>query len=130
MEIVGRQKAKEIISLRVEPGECLLSKIEGSMREVGGNAIVLAGVGTLSNAILLNPSSLSEEKPERSKKELTGPLMIVSLMGTVGPAHSHGDRSSHIHVALSHHNKAVEGGVLLYGSKAWHNIEVQLLVYE
>jgi predicted DNA-binding protein with PD1-like motif len=48
MEIKGRHKAKEIMSLRVDPGECLLGTIESAVKEAGGNAIVLTAVGSLS----------------------------------------------------------------------------------
>ena len=130
MEIIGRRKAKEVILVKVNPEECILEKIEGAMKEIGGNAIVVSAVGTLSCAVLVNPVTLDKERHRLEKRELDGPLEIVSLVGAVGPAHAHGDRMSHIHISLAKYDMPNSGGILRYGSKAWHPVEVYLLAYE
>ena len=131
MEII-RHKVREIITVRVEPGQCLMGTIESAMKEIGGNAIVVSGVGSLSKAFLANPGSLDRQQVMRmiKRKELDGPLEIVSLVGAVGPAHAHEDRMSHIHIALSRHDGPDTGGILMYGSEAWFPVEVYLLTYE
>ena len=130
MKIIGRRKEKEIILVRIDPGECLLATIESAMKEVGGNAIVLSAVGSLSNAIIVNPVTLDKQHHRTEQKELEGPLEIVSLVGAVGPAHAHGDRMSHIHISLAKYDMPNSGGILKYGSKAWHPVEVYLSAYE
>lgn len=126
MEIIDRRNAKEIITVRVDPGECLLGKIESAMKEVGGNAIVISAVGSLSKVVLTNPQSLDKENRRTTKRELEGPFEIVSLIGDVGPKHARKNQMSHIHIAVGSHDK-VEGGGLSYGSEAWYPIRVYLL---
>jgi predicted DNA-binding protein with PD1-like motif len=130
MEILGHHKAKEIISVRVDPGECLVGTIERAVKEVGGNAIVLTAVGSLIKVVLSNPKSTDKQHLKIDRKELDGPFEIVSLVGAVGPAHKHGETMSHMHIAVSRHDKPVGGGGLGYGSEAWFPVEVHLLMYE
>ena len=100
------------------------------MKEIGGNAIVVSAVGSLSNAVLVNPVTLDKERHRTEKKELEGPLEIVSLMGAIRPAHAHEDRMSHIHISLARYDMPDSGRILRYESKAWHPVEVYLLAYE
>lgn len=130
MEDLGHHKVKEVISIRVEPGECLLGTIESAVKEAGGNAFVLTAVGSLSKAVVSNPQSLDKEQIKLGREELEGPFEIVSLVGAVGPAHKHGETMSHLHVAASRRDGSVVGGGLWYGSEPWFPIEVHLLVYE
>jgi len=130
MEISGRYQAKEIISIRVNPGECLVGTIEKAVKEFGGNAIVLTAVGSLIKVVISNPKSRDKENLKIDKKELDGPFEIVSLVGAVGPAHKHGETLSHMHIAVSCYDTSVTGGGLGYGSKAWFPVEVHLLAYE
>ncbi len=130
METIGRHKPKEIISVRIEQGECLRGKIESAMKEVGGSAIVISAFGSLSKVVFSNPASIDKQHRKTDKKELEGPFEIVSLMGAVGSASAHKDRMSHIHIAVSRHDGPVQGGGLGYGSEAWFPINVHLVVYE
>lgn len=130
MEVIGRHKTREIISVRIDPGECLTRTIENAMKEVGGNAVVITAVGSLSKLVVYHPESLDKQQLKVAKKEMDGPFEIVSLVGTVGPAHRHEDRMSHMHIAVSQHNGPVIGGILGYGSNAWFPVEVYLLAYE
>ena len=130
MGTIERLPAKEIICIRVEPGECLLSTIEKLMRETGGNAIVVSAFGSLSKVVFSNPTTLDKQSPSPDRTEMGGPFEIVSLMGAVGPAYTHKDRMSHIHIAVSRHDGPVVGGGLWYGSEAWFPVMVHLLVHQ
>lgn len=130
MEIIGRYKSKEFISLRVDSGECLLGTIESAVKEVGGNATVLTAVGSLSKVVVSNPRSLDKDQIKVDRKELQGPFEVVSLVGAVGPAHKHGEAMSHLHISVSRHDGSVVGGGLWYGSEPWFPVEVHLLMYE
>lgn len=130
MEDLGRHKVREVISIRVEPGECLLRTIESVVKEAGGNAFVLTAVGSLSKVVVSNPESLNKEQIKVGRKELQGPFEIVSLVGAVGPAHKHGETMAHLHISVSRHDGPATGGGLWYGSEPWFPVEVHLLMYE
>jgi len=131
MEILGRNKAKEIVTVRVDPGECLLATLEQVVEEEKGNALVLTAIGTVSKIIFANPkSSLNKENVDININEVQGPFELISLIGGLGPAHAHGKWKSHIHIAVSSHDGSIIGGGLRYGTEPWFPVQVQLLFHE
>jgi|GEM_PF-6214258 len=130
MEILGRHKTGEIITVRVDPGECLQATLEKVVKDLGVNALVLTAVGSVAEVAFANPKSPDKKNIEVAINEVTGPFELMSLVGGVGPAHAHGKGESHLHIAVSGHDGAVLGGGLRYGTKPWFPIQVQLLVHD
>ena len=131
MEILGRYKFKEIVTLRVDPGECLQASLEKFIKYEGGNALVLTAVGSISKIVYANPKpNVSKINIEVDEKEIQGPFELVSLIGGVGPIHAHGKGDSHLHIAVSKHDGSLIGGGLRYGTEPWFPVQVQLLFQE
>jgi predicted DNA-binding protein with PD1-like motif len=131
MEILGRYQAKGIISVKIEPGECIQATLEKVVESEGGNALILTAVGSVAKLAFANPKpSLEKEAIEVSINEIEGPFELISLIGGVGPAHAHGKGNSHLHIAVSSHDGTIIGGGLRYGTEPWFPVQVQLLFQE
>lgn len=130
MEILGRYQAKDIISVKVDPGECIQATLEKAVENEGGNALILTAVGSVSKLAFANPKpSLDKEAIEVGINEVEGPFELISLIGGVGPAHAHGKGNSHLHIAVSSHDGSIIGGGLRYGTEPWFPVQVQLLFH-
>lgn len=131
MEILGRYKAKGIISVKIDPGECIQATLEKTVENEGGNALILTAVGSIAKLAFANPKpSLDKDAIKVSINEVEGPFELISLIGGVGPAHAHGKGNSHLHIAVSSHDGSVIGGGLRYGTEPWFPVQVQLLFQE
>jgi predicted DNA-binding protein with PD1-like motif len=131
MEILGRYQAKGIISVKIDPGECIQATLEKAVENEGGNALILTAVGSVAKLAFANPKpSLDKEAIEVSINEVEGPFELISLIGGVGPAHAHGKGNSHLHIAVSSHDGSIIGGGLRYGTEPWFPVQVQLLFQE
>lgn len=131
MEVLGRYQVKDIITVKIEPGECIQATLEKVVENEGGNAMILTAVGSISKLAFANPkASLDKEAIKISINKEEGPFELISLIGGVGPTHAHGKGNSHLHIAVSSHNGAVIGGGLRYGTEPWFPVQVQLLFHE
>ncbi len=132
MEILGHYQVKDIISVKVDPGECIQATLEKVVENEGGNAWVLTAIGSVAKLAFVNPKP-SLDKEEAIKvdiNEVEGPFELISLIGGVGPAHAHGKGNSHLHIAVSSHDGSVIGGGLRYGTEPWFPVQVHLLFHE
>ena len=131
MDILGRYQIKDIISVKVDPGECIQATLEKAVENEGGNALVLTAVGSVAKLAFANPKpSLDKEAIEVDIKEVGGPFELISLIGGVGPAHAHGKGNSHLHIAVSSHDGSIIGGGLRYGTESWFPVQVHLLFHK
>jgi predicted DNA-binding protein with PD1-like motif len=131
MDILGRYQIKDIISVKVDPGECIQATLEKAIENEGGNALVLTAVGSVAKLAFANPKpSLDKEAIKVDIKEVEGPFELISLIGGVGPAHAHGKGNSHLHIAVSSHDGSIIGGGLRYGTVPWFPVQVHLLFHE
>jgi predicted DNA-binding protein with PD1-like motif len=130
MEIIRRCKPKDILTVRIDPGECLQATLEKVVKEKGANALILTAVGSVAKVAFANPRSADKENLQVSVKEVEGPFELMSLIGGVGPAHAHGKANSHIHIAVSSHDGSVIGGGLRYGTEPWFPVQVHLLFHD
>ncbi len=131
MEILRRFEAKTVVTLKIEPGECLQATLEKFVEEEGGNAIVLTSIGSIAKLVFALPI-ISPETGELkvNLNELEGIFEITSLIGGIGPAHAHKKAKSHLHIAVFNHDGSVIGGGLRYGTTPWLPIQVQLLFHK
>ncbi|UCH21005.1 MAG: DNA-binding protein [Deltaproteobacteria bacterium] len=131
MEILRRFEAKTVVSLRVDPGECIQDTLEKVVAEDGGNALVLTAIGSVSKLVVAVPRlSPGKENVEVITKELEGTFELTSLIGGVGPAYAHKQANSHLHIAVFDHDGSVVGGGLRPGTTPWLPIQIQMLLHE
>lgn len=131
MEILRRFEAKTVVSLRVDPGECIQDTLEKVVAEEGGNALVLTAIGSVSKLVVAVPRlSPGKENVEVITKELEGTFELTSLIGGVGPAYAHKQANSHLHIAVFDHDGSVVGGGLRPGTTPWLPIQIQMLLHE
>lgn len=131
MEIIRRFKGKEILTVKIDSGECIQTVLEKVVEEEKTNAIVLTAIGTVSKVNFANPKpSLKKENVDINISEVLGPFELISLIGGLGPVHAHGKWKSHIHIAVSNHDGSILGGGLRYGTEAWFPVQVQLLLHD
>lgn len=131
MEILRRFEGKTVISLRVDPGECIQGTLEKVVAEEGGSALVLTAIGSVSKLVVAVPRlSPDKENVEVITKELEGTFELTSLIGGVGPAYAHKKANSHLHIAVFDHDGSVVGGGLRPGTTPWLPIQIQLLLHE
>jgi len=131
MEILRRFEAKALVSLRIDPGECLQATLEKVVAEEGANALVLTAIGSVAKLVVAIPKlSPDRENVEVITKELEGTFELTSLIGGVGPAYAHKNAQSHLHIAVFDHDGSVVGGGLRPGTTPWLPIQIQLLLHE
>ena len=63
MEILNRFEGKTVISVRIDPGECIQSTLEKFVAEEGGSALVLTAIGSVSKLVVALPKTI----PDRQK---------------------------------------------------------------
>ncbi|MCL4746276.1 MAG: DNA-binding protein [Burkholderiaceae bacterium] len=120
-----------IVFVTVSPGDCLQATLEQAIGDAGASAaIVLTTVGSLTRLVFANPGSLDKDDRRVGVRTADGPLEIVSLVGGVGSAYQHGEAQSHLHISVSRPDGQVIGGSLRYGSTAWFQIQVRLLLHD
>ncbi len=131
MEILRRFEAKALVSLRIDPGECLQDTLEKVVAQEGANALVLTAIGSVAKLVVAIPKlSPDRENVEVITKEMEGTFELTSLIGGVGPAYAHKNAQSHLHIAVFDHDGSVVGGGLRPGTTPWLPIQIQLLLHE
>jgi predicted DNA-binding protein with PD1-like motif len=131
MEILNRFEGKTVISVRIDPGECIQTTLEKFVAEEGGNALVLTAIGSVSKLVVALPRLAPDKKTvEVMTKELEGAFEITSLIGGVGPAYAHKGAGSHLHLAIFDHDGSVVGGGLRPGTTPWLPIQVHLVFHD
>jgi|SRR5208283_43764 len=104
----------EFLPIRLSPGADLRRALEEAATGHGlGSAFVVAGIGSLDAASLRYAG-------ETRETELTGPLEIVSLSGSLCPS------GAHLHMSVSDASGKVYGGHLGYGNTVRTTAEVLL----
>ena len=94
----------EFLAIRLSPGADLRRALEEAVGVQGlGSAFVVAGIGSLSDASLRYAG-------ETGEIQLTGPLEIVSLSGSLCPS------GAHLHMSVSDASGSVYGGHVGYGN--------------
>lgn len=102
------------LPLRLSPGvdlRCSLEEI--AAKNQTDSAFVIAGVGSLAKAMLRYAG-------ETVESEVSGPLEILSLSGTISAA------GAHLHASVSDAHGRVYGGHLCYGCMVRTTAEVLL----
>ncbi len=130
MEILNRFEGKTVISVRIDPGECIQDTLEKFVAEEGGSALVLTAIGSVSKLVVALPKLAPDESIEVITKELEGAFEITSLIGGVGPAYAHKGANSHLHLAIFDHDGSVVGGGLRPGTTLWLPIQVHLVFHD
>jgi hypothetical protein len=100
--------------IRLSPGQDLRRALEDlAACDTSGSAFVVAGIGSLVDARLRYAGAAAES-------QVTGPLEILSLSGTLSPS------GAHLHMAVSDAAGRVFGGHMGYGNVIRTTAEVLL----
>lgn len=106
----------QFLPLRLHPGADLRRALaDAALKEGAGAAFVVAGIGSLREAMVRFAAADAETA-------IAGPLEILTLSGSLGEA------GAHLHIAVSDAQGRVYGGHLGYGSTVRTTAEVVLAV--